>query len=254
MRVTFIHHSCFVIETDEKALIFDWFNGERVNGYHFGGILPEFRPDMPVYVFASHKHQDHFDMDVLKLAQKYTNIRFIFSKDCKMSPHFLEKHGFSSDIRDKILYVNISSKYQVDDLKIETFRSTDAGVAFFVETEGIALFHAGDLNNWRWEGVGDIINGKMEREYKSVIHRLSDRKIRLAFIPLDPRQGQYQSLGLDCFLKNTNADYVFPMHMWQDYSGIAAYKKRLSNASMAERVIEITQENEMFEIDSKDSA
>lgn len=255
MRVTFIHHSCFVIETEEKALIFDWFNGERVNGYHFGGVLPEFRSDMPVYVFASHKHQDHFDMDVLRLAEKYANIRFIFSKDCKMSPHFLEKHGFSRDIRDKILYVTISSKYQVDDLKIETFRSTDAGVAFLVETEGIALFHAGDLNNWRWEGVGDIINGKMEREYKSVIRRLSDRKIRLAFIPLDPRQGQHQSLGLDYFLKNTNADYVFPMHMWQDYSGIATYKKRLSNASMAERVIEITQENQTFEIgNAKDSA
>lgn len=29
------------------------------------------------------------------------------------------------------------------------------------------------------------------------------------------------------------------MHMWQDYSGITEYKKRLSNKDMADRVIEI---------------
>lgn len=32
------------------------------------------------------------------------------------------------------------------------------------------------------------------------------------------------------------------MHMWQDYSGITEYKKRLSNKEMADRVIEIERE------------
>ncbi len=57
MQVIFVHHSCFVVEVDEKVLIFDWFGGERVEGYHFGGVLPVYEPDTPVYVFASHKHQ-----------------------------------------------------------------------------------------------------------------------------------------------------------------------------------------------------
>ena len=78
MQVIFIHHSCFLVEVDEKVLIFDWFDGDRVAGYHFGGVLPEYEPDTPVYVFASHKHRDHFDMDVLHLAEKYPKIRFIF--------------------------------------------------------------------------------------------------------------------------------------------------------------------------------
>lgn len=85
MRVIFIHHSCFLVEVDEKVLIFDWFDGERVDGIHFGGVLPEYEPDTPVYVFASHKHQDHFDTDVLRWAERYPKIRYIFSKDCKMS-------------------------------------------------------------------------------------------------------------------------------------------------------------------------
>lgn len=248
MQVIFIHHSCFLVEVDEKVLIFDWFAGDRLNGFAFHGVIPEYEPDTPIYVFASHKHQDHFDMDMLHWAEKYTNIHYILSKDCKMSPHFLKKHGFLPDIQERILYVGVNEKYKLDDLNIETFRSTDAGTAFFVETRGAAFFHAGDLNDWRWEGAGDLTNGKMSREYRHEIHKLSDRKIHLAFIPLDPRQKEYQAAGMDYFMKNTDTDYIFPMHMWQDYSGIREYKKTITNAAMAERLVEISHENQFFEI------
>lgn len=248
MRIIFIHHSCFVAEVDEKVLIFDWFAGDRVKDFSFRGVLPEYEPDAPVYVFASHKHQDHFDMDVLRLAEQYKNIHYIFSKDCKMSPNFLKKHGFSPEIREKILYVSACEKYRVEDLNIETLRSTDAGVAFYVETKGISLFHAGDLNNWRFEGAGDLINGTMDRNYKGQINRIAKKQINIAFVPMDPRLGRHQCLGIDYFLKNTSAEYVFPMHMWQDYSAIPEYKKRISNGAMAERIVEITHENQVFEI------
>ena len=42
MQVIFIHHSCFLVEVDEKVLIFDWFAGDRVNGYTFRGQIPEY--------------------------------------------------------------------------------------------------------------------------------------------------------------------------------------------------------------------
>lgn len=248
MQVIFIHHSCFVVKVDEKVLIFDWFAGDRVSGFCFGGVLPEYEADTPIYIFASHKHRDHFDMDVLHLTERYSNIHFIFSKDCKMSPNFLKKHGFASDIVEKITYVKPGCKYSVAGLKIETLRSTDAGVAFYVETNGTAFFHAGDLNNWKWDGAGELVNGMMEANYKAQIKRLSGKKIHLAFIPMDPRQKAYQFLGIDYFLKRTDADYIFPMHMWKDYSGITEYKKQISNSAMAERIMEIKCENQVFEI------
>lgn len=248
MQVIFIHHSCFLVEVDEKVLIFDWFSGDRVPGYRFGGVVPEYEPDTPIYIFASHKHQDHFDMDVLRWSERYSNIHFIFSKDCKMTPHFLEKHGIPAKVREKIIYVSAGEKYRVDDLEIETLRSTDAGVAFYVETRGVSFFHAGDLNNWYWEGAGDLINMNMEATYKAQIRKLSGRKIHLAFIPFDPRLGANQGLGLSYFLTHTDTDYVFPMHMWQDYSGIREFKKKISNSEMAERIVEIRCENQIFEI------
>lgn len=48
MQVIFIHHSCFLVEVDEKVLIFDWFAGDRVNGYTFRGQIPEYEPDTPI--------------------------------------------------------------------------------------------------------------------------------------------------------------------------------------------------------------
>lgn len=35
MQVIFIHHSCFLVEVDEKVLIFDWFAGDPSKDTHF---------------------------------------------------------------------------------------------------------------------------------------------------------------------------------------------------------------------------
>ncbi|MCI7107604.1 MAG: MBL fold metallo-hydrolase [Lachnospiraceae bacterium] len=246
MQVIFIHHSCFLIEVDDKVLIFDYFGGDRVNGYTFTGKIPSYAPDTKIYMFASHSHRDHFDMDILRWSGQYPNIRYILSKDIRISPHFLEKHGIDPKVREQVQFVTAGKRYEVDDLVIETLASTDAGVAFYVTTNGVSFFHAGDLNDWKMEGAGDLINGKQERAYRHEIRKITDKPINLAFVPMDPRLGPYQSLGIDFFLKNTDAEFVFPMHMWQDYSAIAAYKKKISNLGMAQRVIEIERENQVF--------
>ena len=246
MQVIFIHHSCFLIEVDDKVLIFDYFGGDRVNGYTFTGKIPSYAPDTKIYMFASHSHRDHFDMDILRWSGQYPNIRYILSKDIRISPHFLEKHGIDPKVREQVQFVTAGKRYEVDDLVIETLASTDAGVAFYVTTNGVSFFHAGDLNDWKMEGAGDLINGKQERACRHEIRKITDKPINLAFVPMDPRLGPYQSLGIDFFLKNTDAEFVFPMHMWQDYSAIAAYKKKISNLGMAQRVIEIERENQVF--------
>ena len=246
MQVIFIHHSCFLVEVDDKVLIFDYFGGDRVNGYTFTGKLPTYASDTKIYMFASHSHRDHFDMDILRLKEQYPNIRYILSKDIRISPHFLEKHGIDPAVRSAVQFVSGGNTYEVDNLTIQTLNSTDAGVAFYVTVNGVSLFHAGDLSDWKMEGAGDLINGRQERQYQHEIRKLSDKPVNLAFVPMDPRLGPYQTLGIDFFVRNTDAEFIFPMHMWQDYSAIAAYKKRISNLGMAERIIEIERENQVF--------
>ena len=60
MQIIFIHHSCFLVELDDKVLIFDYFDGDKVEGMHFTGKLPSYEPDTKIYMFASHSHKDHF--------------------------------------------------------------------------------------------------------------------------------------------------------------------------------------------------
>lgn len=80
MQIIFIHHSCFLVELDDKVLIFDYFDGDKVEGMHFTGKLPSYEPDTKIYMFASHSHKDHYDMDILRLADKYPNIHYIFQR------------------------------------------------------------------------------------------------------------------------------------------------------------------------------
>ena len=50
MKITYIHHSSFLVEMEQIALLFDYFEGE----------IPEIRQDQLLIVFASHRHGDHF--------------------------------------------------------------------------------------------------------------------------------------------------------------------------------------------------
>ena len=193
MQVIFIHHSCFLVEVEDKVLIFDYFAGDRVNGYTFKGKLPTYAPDTKIYMFASHTHQDHFDMDILRWTKQYENIKYILSKDIHISPNFLKKHGIDPKVRERVIFVSAEHEYEVDDLEIMTLRSTDAGVAYYVKTDGVSIFHAGDLNDWKWEGVGDLINGRQTRELKSF--RTSQSILRLSPWTQDKK--------MICFLEST---------------------------------------------------
>lgn len=248
MIVTFVHHSCFVVEMEERTLIFDYFRNGKVKGYDFTGALPAFDKDKPVYVFASHFHQDHFDLEILRWADTYPKIHYILSKDIRLSAHYLERNGISPKIKEKITFVSPLKNYKVDDMEIKTLRSTDVGVAYLVRAEGKCIYHGGDLNMWKWDGAGDLVNGKESRAYRHEINKLAGIDIDVAFVPLDSRQKQFACDGLFYFMEHVDAKAVFPMHMWQDYSYIAKFKSKILNGAFARRLVDISGENESYEI------
>ena len=50
MQIIFVHHSCFLVEVDDKVLIFVYFDGDKVDGWHFMGRLPHYKPDTKIYM------------------------------------------------------------------------------------------------------------------------------------------------------------------------------------------------------------
>lgn len=251
MKIHFIHHSSFLVELEHHVLLFDYFDGARVKEYDFGGMLPEMDEKKDIYVFASHKHRDHFDMDNLKLANKYPKVQFVFSKDCRMSPNFLRKHGYGEEIEQRIIYVAPNKVYQIGEVAVYTILSTDAGVAFCVEVEGKWFYHAGDLHWWHWEQDTEAENIRREKVYKREIKKLSEYAFDVAFVPLDSRQGTQAFKGFDYFVKNVKANRIIPMHMWRDYSLIERYVEKCKEKSLEEKIVRIYRENQEIEVKEK---
>lgn len=73
MNVTYIHHSCFLVETDRFYYLFDY---EK-------GVLPEMDAAKPIFVLSSHGHGDHYNPEIFPIltAAGMGDVRAILSDD-----------------------------------------------------------------------------------------------------------------------------------------------------------------------------
>ena len=81
MTVTYIYHSCYLIEFDEFSLLFDFYEDAlREDGtYWIADYL--LNKDEDLYVFCTHSHSDHFNPEILSWRDNKSNIRYIFSDE-----------------------------------------------------------------------------------------------------------------------------------------------------------------------------
>ena len=200
MRVTYIGHSGFSVELESHILLFDYYEG----------TMPEFDPAKKLLVFASHSHPDHFNREILKLADVYPDVEYIFPKDIRIakkeqreSEHFMRK-------RDEIT---------VGDTKIKSLRSTDEGVAFLVRCD-----------------------------YQKEIETLTGEKIDLAFVVLDPRQEEQFYWGFDWYMRHTDTKIVFPMHMWKQYEVQDRLIGMEVSEPYREKIMRIREMGQVFEL------
>ena len=198
MRVTYIGHSGFSVELESHILLFDYYEG----------TMPEFDPAKKLLVFASHSHPDHFNREILKLEEMYPDVEYIFPKDIgiakkeqRISEHFMRK-------RDEIT---------VGDTKVRSLRSTDEGVAFLIRCEDRTIYHAGDLNWWHWEEEGTEYNQQMKEDYQNALRSMEGEHVDVAFVPVDPRLEDAYYWGIDWYMRHTDTERVYPMHMWEQY-------------------------------------
>ena len=134
----------------------------------------------------------------------------------------------------------------IDACTVSTLKSTDEGVAFLVKTEGKTIYHAGDLHWWDWPGEPEEDNKMMERQYKEELESLKKESIDYAFIVLDPRQEESETLGIDYFIKNVGARFIFPMHCWEQYDIIERYKRNSDRKFLTGQIIDITGQEQQF--------
>lgn len=250
LKVTYIQHSCFLVELDDRLLLFDYFDRDTIKDIGYEGKLPKLPEDKRLYVFASHSHKDHFSLEVLRWAKERPDTRYILSKDIRLGKNYLVRNGIDPQIKSAIQFVTPVRQYEMDDMKIETLRSNDAGVAFLVEACGKTIYHAGDLHWWN-TGQQEFSGELYGNAYKRELHRIENRHIDVAFVVLDGRMQDMYYLGMEYFLNHMDVDRVFPMHLWRQYDLISKFKRRPQLGRLADKVVEMDRENMMFDIEGE---
>ncbi len=240
MKVTYIEHSGFLLDTGDVYFLFDYYKG----------ILPKLDKKKPLVVFVSHKHQDHFNPWIFSLADMHLDTLFILAKGVpyknlavKFSKQ-LAAQGLNSILPLKKDISTIIMLSNGKELKIRTLRSTDEGVAFLLSYKGRRYYHAGDLNLWVLDGEDEQENKNMEKKYFTEMEKLKGMDIEIAFVPLDPRLQCNAYCGLKTFLSYTNCQCVFPMHFWGKYGIIDAFLERYPEYTGI--VKRITSKNQKF--------
>ena len=210
MKVTYIHHSGFLVETERFYYLFDY---EK-------GTLPEMDVEKPIFVLFSHSHGDHHNPEVFSLLKERGMhcVRAVLSDDIE-PPADMD-----------VLQVSPGKEYNLESqVKLTTFRSTDLGVAFLIEDQQELIYHAGDLNDWVWDEETEAYNRQMTLDYRNQIGliavKLASRVVDTAFVVLDPRQEKDYDRGLCYFLENISSKQVYPMHYWDDPSIIETFLK-----------------------------
>ena len=232
VKVTYLQHSGFLVETEHNYLLFDYWKGK----------LPKLDYEKDLYIFSSHAHGDHYCKDIFKFETLCKNVRYILSFDIREADRAWKK-------ANDVTFMEIHDHVNVGACEISTLFSTHEGVAFIVKLDGLNLYHAGDLHWWDWPGEPEEENKEMGRLYREEIEKIKDQQFDIAFVVLDPRQEEAGRYGMDYFLSHVHSRYVFPMHCWEDYKLIADYKKDNDRKYLTTQIVGIAHKEQEFELD-----
>ena len=218
IRLTYIFHSGFVVETAAGILVFDYW-------LDLANVLPKClsrRGGRHVYVFASHFHKDHFTKDIFGWKQSLgSDVTYILSKD-------ILKHR-RADKGEADVWLAKGGTWADENIQVTATGSNDSGVSWIVETGGNRIFHAGDLCNWyaRFladgnkyrqpysEELGEDIDPVAEE--KRFLGELKDKQkiakgFDLVMFPVDGRIGNGYTLGARQFIERFQVGMFVPMH------------------------------------------
>ena len=235
MKVWYLYHSGFAVQTTSHFLIFDyWRDKPSGAGLESGVIDPDALMDKDVIAFVSHKHGDHYNRDIFKWTKILPKLRIILSDDIRT--------------KEDVLMIGAGSTLTQPDLTVQTLKSNDEGVAFIVDIDDVRIYHAGDLNWWHWEGEPDDDNEEMASSYKSQIDLLAKRPVDLAFVAVDPRLEEQYAWGIDYLMRVAEVTHAVPMHFGNDASVMRRLLEDPISQAFRDRILCFEKRGEMREI------
>ena len=208
MNLKYIYHSGFLLEFERAYMLFDYYKGD----------IPSLDKKKKLYVFVSHSHPDHFNEDIFDIFRDHKDVEYILSNDVVPK---------KQEDADRSYSLEPNKDYYFNELGVETYLSTDQGLAFMVSYNGKTIYHAGDLNWWTWVGFEtEEEYDNLTRNFKNEIDKMGARLIDIAMGPLDPRQGDRFDWGMKYFIEKTRPRHLVPMHCWNKFEVIDKFRSR----------------------------
>lgn len=218
MTITYIYHSCYLLEFDGFSVILDFYKDAKKDDGRFWvkDYLLEKKEDL--YVFCTHSHSDHFNPEILEWQKNKANIKYIFSSELKENKRF--------DENANIMYLDKLQIYGDEFLRVKAYGSTDAGASFLINVGGKRFFHAGDLNNWHWnEEVPKPEAATYENSYLCQLELVAEgiEEIYAVMFPVDSRLGKDYMRGAEQFISRIPTAHFLPMHFGEHYDKANAF-------------------------------
>jgi len=237
--IYYLYHSGFAVETENCFLVFDYYRDRpegSIRSLSHGVVTPsDLVRKEQVLVFSSHSHGDHYNPVILDWRKSNPSIQYIFSHDIRLpkgdarEAHILQMRPYEE--------LSLDSKKQA--IRVKSFGSTDIGISFWVDVDGLHIFHAGDLNWWHWkeESTEDEIR-EAEADFNREMKHIEGQDVDIAFFPVDPRLGAEYYLGAQAFIDRIHPRMLVPMHFGDDTDITGDFKKRMEGRGTI--VVEIT--------------
>lgn len=202
-------------------MIFDFWKIPGIENPEISNLIGDLDNHVPVYVFVSHFHKDHFNKAIFSWQKFHPNIHFIISKDTSRHVKYIlnpaSNYIGERPTPDSVVILQKLEVFEDLNIRVTAFGSTDIGNSYIVELkqEDKKIFHAGDLNCWTWkdESSPDEIR-EAEEAYRKELYIISNdfAKIDIAMFPVDKRIGSGYAQGAKEFLEAIEVAYFFPMH------------------------------------------
>ena len=237
--INYLYHSGFAVGYDEHFLVFDYFKHEpdvENRGINNGYLTDNEMSKKPnPYVFVSHSHYDHYNPVIFDWYNSNSKIQYILSSDVK-----------KKQTQSSCIYMEPYERIDKGNITISTYGSTDIGVSFLVDIDGIRIFHAGDLNWWHWADESTVEELREEDEkFKNEVARFENEKIDILFFPVDPRLGEHYYLGGEYMINKFKPKLFVPMHFADNVGITSRFAKKMSNNGID--IAEITHRGQTIE-------
>lgn len=230
VKITFVWHDCFVVETAGANFVFDYWMDSDGTFRGLPGAVAALDRDKPLYVLVSHGHKDHFNRQIFGWAELFDDIHYLVSNDVmKRIRHIVSETSVYAGpkvSRSQVTVLRPGEEYSCRGVTVRAFPSTDIGNSYMVEACGIRIFHAGDLNAWIWlDDSTDAEVRKAMGDYKACLRDIAAwldaraaerpgarRTVDYCFFPVDSRIGREYYTGARMFVREFNVARFFPMH------------------------------------------